>query len=98
MERTRHPERGLADDQLVLEWPARRLALRVDLEANGPELHLGDRLVAISSLGCGREPNDVASFHLRQHALERQCRQVMALIHDDMAVPGNEVFDLVLAN
>lgn len=40
----RRAEGGLAHDELVLERTRRGLRLRLDLEANGAEVHLGDQL------------------------------------------------------
>ena len=91
----RHPEGGLADDQPVLEGPPRRLALRVDGEADRPELHLGDRVVPVPTLRRRRQADDVAGLHLGEHALERDGGQVVALVDDHVAVARDEVVDLV---
>jgi hypothetical protein len=46
----RRAEGGLADDEAMLERAGRSLGLRVDLEAHGPELHFGDRVMAVAPL------------------------------------------------
>jgi hypothetical protein len=94
----RHPERGLPREQPVLERAVSRLRLGVDREADRAELHLGDRMMTIAPLRRGRQPDDVPRLDLRKNALERGCRQVMALVDDHLAIVGNQVSDGVLAN
>lgn len=59
-----NPERRLAYDESMLERCAPSLALCVDSEANGSELHLGDRVVSVAALGCGRQSHQVCGHIL----------------------------------
>jgi hypothetical protein len=65
---------------------------------DGPDLHLEDRVVPIASLRCGGQPSDESSLHFTHHPLERDSRDVMALVHDHVAVAGDEVIDSVPAH
>src|SRR5262249_3950304 len=77
-------EACLTNDELVSEGALRRLALRVDRETDRSELHLGDRMVAIAPLRCRRQSHDVTGFGLREHALERDRREMMTLVDDHL--------------
>ena len=44
-----------------------------------------------------RQADDVASLRLGEHALERDGRNMVTLVHDLLAVVGDDVLDLVLA-
>ena len=66
----RHPERGLSHEQPVLERATSRLRLGVDREADRAELHLDDRMMTITPLRRGRQPDDVPGLDLRENALE----------------------------
>src|SRR6266511_88346 len=72
--------------------------LRAHREANGPELHLDDRVVPIAPVGRRGEAEDKTRLDLREDAPERTRRDVVALIHDDVAVSGDDVVDLALPN
>jgi len=61
----RHPERGLAHDELVAERPPRGLALGIDPIAHRTQLHFDDRVVAVAPLGRGRQAHDEASLDFR---------------------------------
>ena len=56
----------------MFERTSSRLHLGVYLEANWAELHLGDRVTAVATLGRRRESDDVSCPHLAEHALGRQ--------------------------
>ena len=86
-------ERGLADDQPVIERPLRRLAPGVDGETHRAKLHLGDRVKAVPPARRGRQPGDEARLHLGQYSLERHGRDMVALVDDHMAVRRDEVVD-----
>jgi hypothetical protein len=57
-------ERRVAHDQPVLEGAASRLALGVDGEPDGAELHLEDRVEPVPPSRRRREAGQVASLHL----------------------------------
>jgi hypothetical protein len=57
----------LAHDETVIERPARSLALRVDREAHGPQLHFEYRVVAIAPVRRGREADEMTGLDLREH-------------------------------
>ena len=79
-------EGGSPDDETVLEGPPSGLAPGVDGEAHRSELHLGDGVLAVPPLWGRCQAHHVASLHLRQHPLERHRRDVVALVHDDLAI------------
>jgi hypothetical protein len=76
----------------------RGLALRIDGETNGPQLHFGDRMVAVATLRCGGETDNVTPLRLREHSLERDCREVVALVDDYLPVGGDHILDLFSTN
>ena len=94
----RRPEGRLSHDETVLERPAGRLALRVHREADRPELHLGDRMLAVAPLRRRGQADHVAGLHLGQHPLERDGRHVVALVHDHLAIARDQVGDLASAH
>ena len=55
-------------------------------------------MVAISATRGRRKTDNMPGFHLAHDSLERHGRNVVTLIDDDMAVGGDNVIDLVLAN
>ena len=55
-------------------------------------------MVPVAALRRRGQPDDVASLRLREHALERDRRQVVALVDDDLAIAGHEVVDGFLAH
>jgi len=85
-----------ADDQLMAERPPCRLTLRVHHEAHGPELHAQDRVVPIAAVGRRREAQDVAGAHLAEYTLERNRRNVVTLVDDDVSVAGHDILDTSL--
>jgi hypothetical protein len=89
-------ERCFADEQFMAERPPCRLTLRVHREAHRPDLHSQDRVVPIAAVGRGREAQDVAGTHLTKHTLERNGRNVVALVDDDVSVAGHDVLDTSL--
>ena len=52
----------------------------------------------IASLRRRGQPNDVSRLCRRQHALERDRWQMMALVHDDLPVAGHEIRNGFLAH
>jgi hypothetical protein len=65
----------------------------LDREAGGAELHLDDGVMAVPPMRCGREADEVARPDLGQDALEGDGGHVVALVHDDVAVAGDEISD-----
>src|SRR5580658_9615974 len=89
---------SLPNDELVTERATRGLAPRVHSEPNRPKLHLGNRVVSIAALRCCREPSDIARLHLREHTLERDRRQVMALVNNYVPIAADEIVYLILVD
>jgi hypothetical protein len=77
----------------VLEGARRGLRLRVDPEAHGAQLHVGDWMMAVPALGRCREPDDVASFHFAEDTLELDGCEMMTLVDDDLSVPCDQIGD-----
>lgn len=63
-------EAGLAHDELVDKRALRRLAPGIDAEADGPQLHLGDRMLSVAPLRGRRETDDKTGLRLSKHSLE----------------------------
>src|SRR6266702_1927212 len=93
-----HQDSSFPHDELVIERSAHSVAFPVHSEAHGSQLHLGDRMAPITTLLRGCKSNEVASLYLGKHALKGSCRNVVALIDDDLSVSSDEVFDLLLAD
>ena len=65
------------------------------VEPDGPNLHVEDRLVAVPALGRGRQPHDEFRADSREHSFERDGRDVVTFVHDDVAVAADNLVDLV---
>src|ERR1039457_3815417 len=65
-------------------------------KANRPALHEDDRLMAVFSGWRRREADDVLGLDLLHDLITSECRDVMALVHDNLAVLGNEILDFAL--
>jgi hypothetical protein len=89
----RRREGGLAHDEPVLERALARPRLCVHCEAHRTKLHLGDGMAPIAALRRCGQPGDVTRLRRRQHALERDCRQMVALVDNDLPVAGHEIRD-----
>src|SRR5229473_450857 len=94
----RKAEGGLAHDEPMLERALARLCLCIHREAHWTKLHLGDWMVPIASLGRRGQPDDVTRLRRRQYALERDRREMVALIDDDLPIAGHEICDGLLAH
>jgi hypothetical protein len=70
----------------VVECALCRELLRRSFEANGTELHVHDRVMAVATLGRRRETQHESRRHARQHALEAGRGYVMAFVNNDLAV------------
>lgn len=66
---------------------------RTHAKPNRPALHEDDRLVAVFSGWRRREPDNVPGLDLLHDLFESECRDVMALVHDNLAVLGDEILD-----
>ena len=82
----------------MLERALARVGLCVHREAHRTKLHLRDRVASIAALRCRGQPDDVTRLHRRQHALERDRREMVALVDDDLPVAGHEIRDGLLAH
>ena len=49
--------------------------------------------MAVFSGWCGRKADDVVGFDLFHDLFKSECRDMMALVNDDLAVLGDEVLD-----
>jgi hypothetical protein len=61
-------------------------------------LHGNDVLQAVTAVRRSREAQEVAGGRLADARLERGCRQVVALVHDDEAVAGKELGKILTAH
>ncbi len=83
---------------MVLEWSPSRLRFGIDREANGTELHLGDRMMPVAPLVGSRQSDDGASLDLREDTFQRSRGQVVALIHDHLSIPADQIRNALLAH
>src|SRR5713226_4838605 len=74
------------------------LALGVNEKADRPEMHLEYGVMPVPTMRCCGQPQDVSGLHLREHTLERDCRYVVALVHDHMSIRRDPVIHATLAN
>jgi hypothetical protein len=82
----------------MIERLPRRLAPGVDGEAHRTELHLGDRVKAVSPARRGRQAGDETCLHFREHSLERCRRDVMAFVDNHMPITCDQVVDATNAH
>ena len=82
----------------MLERTLARLGLCVHREAYRTKLHLGYRMASIASLRRRGQPDDVTRLRRRQHALERDRREMVALVNDNLPVAGHEIRHRLLAH
>ena len=75
----------------MLEWIRFRHYLGAQAESYRATLHVNDGMVSIFSGWRRRETYHVFGFHLSHHLLEGEGRNVMALIHDDLAVVRDKI-------
>jgi hypothetical protein len=75
----------------MCEWSTRGLTLVVNGESHRSKLHSGDWVMAVASIRGGRESQDVLCACIGQNTLERDGGNVMALIDNDMPVPGDKI-------
>ena len=61
-------------------------------------MHKDDRVVAVFADRGRGQSDDVLRFHLSQYSLERESGDVVAFIHDHVAVFGYQVLHLALAD
>ena len=58
----------------------------VGMMPDWPALHEDNRLMAIPPDRRGCEPQDISRFSLFQYGLEGEGREVVAFVHDDLAI------------
>ena len=88
----------LAQADLVAERPRRGLRFRVHPVTDRPTLHEDDRVMAILAGYRGRQSQDVARLGSARDELEADGREMMTLVDNQVAVIGNKVADLAVAN
>lgn len=96
--RRRNPERGRTWHDDMIERPRRRLPPSIHAEADWAALHEDDRMMPVLPHRRRREAEDVARFHLPHHRLEAERGKMMAFIHDDVAVVGDEIAHGIFAD
>src|SRR4051794_34509969 len=84
-------------DRSVLERHRFLHRARAHADSHWTALHLDDWIVAILVRRSGRETDGVLSFDLPNHLLERERRDVVAFVHDPMAVLGDQILHLLVA-
>jgi hypothetical protein len=67
----------------VFELGSCLLAFRMHGKTDRSALHVNDRLVPVSPIGCCGQADNISCFDLVQDSLKRNRRQVMALINNN---------------
>jgi hypothetical protein len=81
-------------DKPMLERSTSRMTPWINLKAYGSELHLENGVMAVASLGRGRETQDVPRPHLGHHAFEGNRGNVVTLVlSGDSKSPGRRRFE-----
>jgi hypothetical protein len=91
------PKGGLAADQAMRHKSLRTVA-RVHDVTDGPALHVDDRLVAVTAVRRRRQPGHVPGLHCGEHTLERERREMMALVDDHVTVGGDDVVHVTVTH
>ena len=73
------------------------LLFRREVEPYRAALHVNDRVVPVFSNRCCRQTQDIPCFDLAKDSFKSDGGQMMALIHDDVAVICDEIFDISFA-
>ena len=68
---------------------------RVDDVTDRSDLHLENGMVPVAALWSRGEPGHEPGLHFAHDPHERDGRDVMALVHDDVAVSSNKVLDSI---
>jgi hypothetical protein len=73
------------------EVPRRCLGLPIDAETHRPALHEDDGVMALLARDGGGKAQNALCLGAARHLLEADGREMMALIHNEMTVPGDEI-------
>ena len=95
---TRRHERRRADDDRMREGPCRRLNLGADSMPDRAALHEDDRVMTVLPSDGGGEAKHVPGPGPSCDQFEAVRRQMMALVHDEVAIVGHAVVDDAFAN
>ena len=87
----RNLKEGGARDDPVGERALRCLLEGIHAMPDGAALHEDDRMMTVFADRRGSEAEQVAGFHLTQDLLETERGEVMAFVHDEVAVVGHAV-------
>src|SRR5260370_795910 len=75
----------------MLEWPGRCLITGINPITNGTALHQNDRVMAILAHWRRSQAKNVLGFGLSQHLLKTERGEMMAFVHDDLAISGHQI-------
>src|SRR6266404_2546503 len=62
------------------------------MKTNRTALHINDRLVPIFSSRCSRQSQNIFYFDFAKDPFKGNRRKMVALIHNHVAIVGNEIF------
>jgi len=91
-------ELGLADNERLYKWALCVLVSRIHSEPRRTELHVEDRLLTVPATWSCSESRDKPRLHFRKDALERNGRDVVAFIHDNVSIASHKVSYAAKAN
>ena len=89
---------GWADKNLMGEGSCRRLGFRVSAMTNRAALHENDGVVTVLARHSGRQTRDELRFGAADGKFKAPRRDMMAFIHDDMAVVRHAIIHHIVAN
>lgn len=67
-------------------------------KANRTQLHFDDWMMTVTALRCGGQAGDEACSDFSQYTLEVHCGEMVAFIHNDMAIVGHQIIHFILAH
>src|SRR5258706_14951324 len=82
-----------AENDLVIERPGGCLRSGIDPMANRPTLHEDDRVAPVLPRYCRRQAGQISCSYLSGDRFEAHGGEVMAFVHDDMPIVGDQVGD-----
>lgn len=91
-------EFGFSQDKPMREGSLSRFRPGIDRETHRSELKPNNGMMTVSPSRCCRQAGDVSRGHRPHHTLERDRRNVVTFIHDDMSIASDDIVDFAVAN
>ena len=81
----------------MLKWPRCRLIAGIDPITNGTALHQNDRMMTVLAHRGRSQAKNIPRFDLSQHLFKTEGGEMMAFVHDDLAVSGHQIIHHMFA-